>query len=143
LPGEYRCNVPEEEFLRIREKKRELWIETAHGNTYATLKVNVIKALLRKGLSFMNLLPVSVPKIRNYASGQVLSVFILPPGKEELRRRLQSRGESPEQIDRRMADCKKWEEEAIFSYIPYEFVRNEGTVAEAVEKMEQIIESKT
>jgi len=91
----------------------------------------------------MNLLPVSVPKIRNYASGQVLSVFILPPGKEELRRRLQSRGESPEQIDRRMADCKKWEEEAIFSYIPYEFVRNEGTVAEAVEKMEQIIESKT
>lgn len=139
LPGEYRCNVTDEEFFQIKEEKRELWIETAHGNIYATLKVNVTKALLCKGVSFMNLLPVSVRKIRAYIPGRVLSIFILPPNEEELKRRLTKRSESPGQIDRRIADCRKWEEEARLSDIPYEFVRNDRTVEEAVYRVEAII----
>ncbi|MBI2674141.1 MAG: hypothetical protein HYX22_00150 [Candidatus Yanofskybacteria bacterium] len=140
LPGEYRCNVSRKEFLRIRKEKRDLWIESVHGNMYATLKVDVVNALLSEGLSLMNLMPVSVRKIRAYASGQVRSIFILPPSEKELRRRLVKRGELPEQIDKRIADCKKWEEEARLSDIPYEFVKNDGTVEEAVERVERIID---
>jgi len=139
LPGEYRCNVSKKEFLRIRKAGEDLWIESAHGNMYATLKTDVLNALSSKGLSLMQILPVSIPKIREYVPGRVLSIFVLPPGEEELRRRLEKRGESPEQIEKRIADCRKWEEEARSSGIPYEFIRNDGTIAEAVEKIEQII----
>jgi guanylate kinase len=140
LSGEYRCNVSREEFLQIKEEKKDLWIESAHGNMYATLGADIIKALLSKGLSLMQLLPVSVRKIHDYIPGSVLSIFILPPGEEELRRRLEKRGESSEQIEKRIIDCRNWEAEATKrSGIPYKFVRNDGTVEEAVKKIEDII----
>lgn len=143
LPGEYRCNVSRREFLQIKEDNKDLWIESAHGNMYATLGADVIKALLSKELSLMQLLPISVRKIHAYTLDRVLSIFILSPGEEELRKRLEKKGESSEQIDKRVADCRKWEEEARKSSIPYEFVRNDGTVAEAIQKVEQIIKSRT
>jgi len=142
LPGEYKCNVSKKEFLRMRKEGRDLWIETAHGNTYATLAADVLQALLSKGLSLMQILHTSVIKIHAYAPGKVLSIFILPPSEEEMRRRLINRGDSPEQVERRISDCKKWEEEARASDISYEFIRNDRTVAEAVETIEDVIESR-
>ena len=139
LLGEYRCDVSRREFLQIKEDNKDLWIESFHGNMFSTRGADVMKALLSKELSLMQLLSVSVRKIRAYAPGRVLSIFMLPPGEEELRRRLMKRGESPEQIDKRISDCGKWEEEAKKSDIPYEFVRNNGTIAEAVHNVEQII----
>ncbi|OGN03304.1 MAG: hypothetical protein A2655_00545 [Candidatus Yanofskybacteria bacterium RIFCSPHIGHO2_01_FULL_43_42] len=139
LPGEYRCNVSRKEFLR-RELGREfMWLVRAHGNMYGTLQADVRMALDSRNLSLMQILPDSVKQLRIQAPGRVLSVFILPPDEEGLRRRLERRGEQPEAIERRVADCRKWEEEARFSDIPYEFIRNDGTVVEAVEKVEQII----
>ena len=83
---------------------------------------------------------VSIGKLHEYAPGKVLSIFILPPSEEELRRRLVARAtESAEEIERRIADCRKWEEEAKKSGVPYRFVRNDRTVEEAVEQIEEII----
>ena len=81
----------------------------------------------------------SVKRLRAHAPGKVLSVFILPPGEKELRRRLWERGHLSEEIDRRIADCVEWEKEAKESWIPYEFIRNDGTVAEAINELERII----
>lgn len=124
--------------MRWRKEGKDLWIETEHGNIYATLKCDVDRALVSKGISFMQLLPVSVPKILAYAPGKVKPVFINPPSEEEMRRRLEKRGDSPEQIDGRLADCREWEEEARVSGM-YEFIENNGTIEEAVEKVEKII----
>lgn len=137
LPGEYECNVPPKKFLQRR--KEFLWVESAHGNLYGTLRADVDQVLRVATLSFMQLLPKTVKDIRAYAPGRVLSVFILPPNEEELRRRLKARGDSPEAIERRISDCKKWEEDARRSDIPYEFVRNDGTIEETVRRVEQVI----
>ena len=73
----------------------------------------------------------------------MLPIFLFPPDEEELRRRLAKKGESSEQIDRRIIDCKKWGDEALALDIPYRFVRNNGTVAEAVEQVENILKYNT
>ena len=140
LPGEYQCNVSKKRFLRWRKEGRDLWMVSEHGNMYATLKDDVDGAFAAKVVLFMQLLPDSVPKILDYVPDRVKPIFIVPPDEEELRRRLAKRGESPEQIERRIADCKNWEEEARESGIPYKFIRNDGTIAEAVEKVERIID---
>lgn len=142
LPGEYRCEVPLDEFLWRDRRGEFIWTENVHGNTYGTLLADIANALKSENLSVMQIVPDSVKQLRVYAPGRVLSFFIFPPGEEELRRRLAGPGrkEFPEEIERRIADCKKWEKEALSSGIPYEFVRNDTTVADAVERVEDIIE---
>lgn len=143
LPGEYECDLPVEYLRRLDEEGEALWLEGGHRNVYVTLKADVDRALRFGVLWFMQILHKSVCKLHEYAPGRVLSIFILPPDKEELRWRLAERNtESPEEIERRIADCEKWEEEARASGIPYEFVRNDGTVEEAVRRVEEIIRHK-
>ena len=139
LPDEYEYNVSKKRFLRWRKEGKDLWIVSEHGNMYATLKDDVDEALAVKAVLFMQLLPASVPNILAYVPDRVKPIFIVPPDEEEMRRRLAKRGESPEQIERRIADCKNWEEEARESGTPYKFVRNDGTIEEMVEKVEGII----
>ena len=140
LPGEYRCLVRMDEFLWRDRRGEFIWIVSSHGYHFGTLLADVRKALDSGKLSMMQILPESVKQLRAYAPDEVLSIFILPSSEEELRRRLEKRGDSPEQIKRRITDCRNWEEEARASDIPYEFVRNDGTVAEAVERVEEIIQ---
>jgi len=139
LPGEYKCKVSNEEFLRRGRKGEFIWIANFHGNTYGTRLADVNKALNSKRLFLMQITPDSVKRLRAHAPGNILSVFILPPDEKELRRRLWKRGELSNDIDKRIADCAKWEEEATESWIPYEFIRNDGTVAEAINELERII----
>ena len=143
LPGEYRCNVSRKDILRLKRGGKCLWAEVAHGNIYVTLLADVDQAIERKPVSFMQLLPVSVRNIREYAPGRVLSIFVLSPDEDELRRRLRERGEPDDAIEKRMSDCRKWEEEALLSVIPYEYVTNSGTIEEAVSKVEKVISSYT
>lgn len=140
LPGEYRCLVRMDEFLWRDRRGEFIWIVSPHGYHYGTLLADVRKALDSKKPSMMQITPEAVKKMLAYAPGEALLIFVLPPGEGELRRRLEKRGDSLEQIERRIADCRKWEEEAKSSNIPYKFVRNDGTVAEAVERVEDVIE---
>mgnify|MGYP001558826613 CR=1 FL=1 len=143
LPGEYKCDVVQEEFFWRDRRGEFIWTVSAHGNIYGTLLADIQKALNSEYPLLMQILSESVKQLRSYAPNKVLSIFILPPDGSELKQRLEKRGESPEQIERRIADCKKWEEEARSSGIPYEFVRNDGTVEEAVEKVEKVIKQRT
>lgn len=140
LPGEYRCGLSVGYLSQLEKEGKALWLEGEHGNIYVTLFKDVNDACLTRTLSFMQILHKSVIKLCLYIPQEVLSVFILPPGEEEQRRRLEKRGELSKQIERRIADCNKWEEEARASCVPYYFVTNDGTVAEVVAKVEKIIE---
>jgi len=139
LPGEYTCEVPEEEFIECDRRGEFIWMVHVHGNIMATSLVDICTALESRFFSLMQLTSDAVKKLRAYAPNEVLSFFVLPPGEEELRRRLVRRGESLEDIDRRIIDCREWENKARSSGIPYYFVRNNGTVADVVEQVEDII----
>lgn len=139
LPGEYRYKVTNEEFLC----RKFIWIINVHGNVCGTLMADVNEALNSNCLSLMQITPDSVKRLLAYAPDNILSVFILSSGEKELRRRLKKRGELPKkEIDRRIVDCGKWEKEARKSLIPYKFVLNDGTVAEAIDEVERIIKIK-
>ncbi|MEK7516294.1 MAG: hypothetical protein AAB562_01730 [Patescibacteria group bacterium] len=135
LPGEYRCSVAEDEFARRSANGEFLWTVDAHGNTYGTLVASVDEALEREQPSLMILVPDRVEFIRRRAPDQVLSFFIVPPQETILRERLARRGESPEVIERRIADCKAWTDDARSSHIPYTFIGNDGSVGDAVRQL--------
>ncbi len=132
LPGEYRCSVSSEEFRKREQLKEFLWITSAHGNRYGTLRRCVDIALAAEHISLMLLTPDAVPTLLNYAPGKVIPLFTIPPDDAILRVRLEERGEGPATIERRIADCKKWYLEAPASRIPYLYVTNCGPIEEAV-----------
>lgn len=139
LPGEYMCEIPKEEFIERDRRGELIWMVNIHGNIMATSLIDVCTALESRFFSLMQLTPDAVKKLRAYAPEEILSFFILPPNEEELRQRLAKRGESPEDIDRRIIDCKEWENKARSSDIPYNFVKNDGTVEDVIEQIEGII----
>ncbi len=80
------------------------WAEV-HGNLYGT-PLEVARALLANGRDLLFDIDVQgAAQIRRSIPGARL-IFILPPSRAELERRLRGRGtESEESIDRRMADA--------------------------------------
>jgi ribose 1,5-bisphosphokinase PhnN len=87
----------------------------------------------------MLLTPDAVPTLLEYAPGEVLPFFIIPPTDEVLRARLLKRGETPEAIERRIADCIKWYVEAVVSGLPYLYITNSGEVEEAVGEIIRVV----
>jgi guanylate kinase len=57
-------------------------------------------------------------QLRDQLPGDVVGVFILPPGLDVLERRLQARGDDPSEVDRRMREAREeishWQE---FDYV--------------------------
>ncbi|MBI1888956.1 MAG: hypothetical protein HYS15_03455 [Candidatus Spechtbacteria bacterium] len=139
LPGEYRCLVSHEEFRRREQLKEFLWTTLVHGNRYGTLRRCVDNALKADYVSLMLLTPDVLPALLSYAPGKVLSFFIVPPKAEVLRARLLKRGEAPEAIERRVADCVQWYVEAVTSGLPYLCVTNSGGIDEAVGEIMEVV----
>ena len=131
LPGEYQCGISNESFEFWNKEGKFLWLISAHGNSYGTLKDSVVDALIGSDLSFMPIVPDVIKPLRDYAdaetklAGRVLSFYILSPPEEELRRRLKIRGEDDATIEKRVGDCKQWDEAVQNSGIPYIFITNE------------------
>ena len=129
LAGEYRHNVDPKEFER---KQDFIWIVSAHGNTYGTRFDSLNEALRAEHISLMIIVPESVQALLDYAPGRILPFYILPPKEQALRERLKLRGDDEKTIERRVGDCKKWNEEAKTSGIPYIFIRNDAALEKAV-----------
>lgn len=129
LPGEYEYNVPREKFERNRDEF--LWIVSAHGNTYGTSKESIAVALRSsRSLRLMLLVPDGVQLLRKHLSQfkdyerLIKSFYVLSPGQQELRNRLNCRGENENVIPHRLEDCRAWDETAVQSDIPYVFLSN-------------------
>lgn len=126
LPGEYRCGVLP---VAFKGNPDFLWIASAHGNAYGTLRSSVDDALLGDAPSLMMLVPEVLATLRSYAEarfgGGVLSFYILPPPEAELRKRLKRRGDGAAEIEARIADCRQWTEAARNSSTPYIFISND------------------
>lgn len=97
--------LTEEEFRRLIAADEFLEYEEVYeGCFYGTLKSQIERKLAE---GFNVVFDVDVAggcNIKNYFGDRALSIFIMPPSVEELRRRLEKRGtDSPETIDRRVA----------------------------------------
>ena len=144
LPGEYHHRVLPAAF-KENPDFMWLWVVKVHGDFYGTLQSSVDDALSGETPSLMILAPEAVGTLRSYAEarcgagalgkllhgseagcgGGVASFYILAPPERELRKRLKQRGDDSAAIERRLADCKRWDEAACKSVIPYIFVSNE------------------
>lgn len=128
LPGEYACSLPKDFF---NDKKKFLWIVSAHGNIYGTRKNDVDNVLSGISRACMILIPEAVETLRKYADRKkkknILSFYIMPPDESELRTRLKNRGAKEDEIEKRINECKSWGEYAKNSGIPYIYINNETT----------------
>ena len=93
---EFRARIDRGEFLE--------YMEVYEGRFYGTLKAEVDRRLEEGDNIVCDIDVVGAGNIKRFYGKEALAVFIQPPGLEELRRRLESRGtETPEAIESRMA----------------------------------------
>lgn len=129
LPGEYKY-LTVEEFERMKRGGYFLWDVFVHGIYYGTTIQSLYEASQDpKTTYFMILAPDVLAALHLYVKKlnlKICSFYILAPSAEALRERLLKRGDEREAIEKRIADCKRWDEQALNSGIPYVFVRNDG-----------------
>ncbi len=98
--------VDEAQFRRMIERGDFLEWAQVHGNLYGTSKSGVERSLARGEDVVLEIDWQGALQIRQLFRDAVL-VFVLPPSWDELRQRLQRRGEdSPDAIEQRLANAR-------------------------------------
>ncbi len=94
--------VSKEEFLAIKNKNGFLEWANVFGRLYGTSKKEV-QALLQRGRDVLLLIDVQGAKKVKAMNPQAVFIFLSPPSREELKRRLVKRGtESKKEINKRL-----------------------------------------
>jgi guanylate kinase len=138
--GEDYFFLGEEEFQRRIAAGDFLEHAEVHGRRYGTLKSTVMEQLERGVDVLLDVDTLGAESIRNcpdpFIQEALADVFIMPPGLEELGRRLRRRGtESEEQIATRLrnaaAEMEKWRD--------YRYTLISGSMEEDIEKFRAIM----
>jgi guanylate kinase len=112
IPGEF-LHLPEEEFKKRDLQGDFLWpVVDVHGVRYGTLKKSVGMALRESTISIMVITVDYTKRLHDfatYAARFITNLYILSPGKDVLRKRLTERGDSMEEIERRLTECELWD----------------------------------
>lgn len=96
--------VSEAEFLRMRDNNEFLEWANVFGNYYATPRAKVFDQLKTGVDVLFDIDWQGAQQLDAVAGGDVVKVFILPPSRAELERRLRARNQDPEDVVRgRMA----------------------------------------
>lgn len=97
--------ITEEEFFRLRDEGKLLEWAEVHGHYYGTPK-DFVLSKVREGYDVVLDIDVQgAEKVMN-SWRDPLTIFILPPSMDELKRRLLKRGtDSPEEIRKRLMDA--------------------------------------
>ena len=104
VDGEDYYFVTEKEFLRMRDSNEFLEWANVFGNFYATPRAKVFDQLKAGVDVLFDIDWQGAQQLDAVAGGDVVKVFILPPTREELERRLRARNQDPEEVVRgRMA----------------------------------------
>ena len=129
--------ISEEMFKDMIDKKEFLeWAQFA-GNYYGT-PLSTVNEKIEKG--FIVLLEIEVEGAKQIKEKfpESLSIFLLPPSKEELEKRIRNRGtEKEEAIDRRLSRANY----EIASSDQFDFVLTNHDVDETVKEVFKIIKS--
>ena len=135
--GENYYFISDERFKDMIDKKEFLeWAQFA-GNYYGT-PLSTVNEKIEKG--FIVLLEIEVEGAKQIKEKfpEALSIFLLPPSKEELEKRIRNRGtEKEEAIDRRLSRA----DYEIASSDQFDFVLTNHNVDETVKGVFKIIKS--
>jgi guanylate kinase len=108
--------VSEEEFMRMVEKGEFIEWAKVHGNLYGTSYENIKLAQKSGKLLILDIDVQGAEKIREKMGDSAIFIFIKPPNLCELKKRLESRGDTKD-IETRINNAKKeLEYEKKFDY---------------------------
>ncbi len=127
--------VSEAEFLDAVSGGGLLEHAKIYDHYYGTPRGPVMKQLEKGRNVLLEIEMLGASQIKEAYSDAVL-IFITPPSPEELRRRLEERGtESPESIEKRLADTAREMEYAG----DYDYVVENRELSDAIDEVEKII----
>lgn len=93
---------------RIKDGDFIEWEEVYTGNYYGTLRAEIDRIWDRGHVAVFDVDVVGGINIKRLFEDKALSVFIMPPSRDELRKRLEGRGtDTPEAIERRLAKAEQ------------------------------------
>jgi guanylate kinase len=144
IPGEF-TYLDRAMFHSMQASNDFLWAADI-GSTSVGTRVADLDAALHDSVNtwVMVLIPEVIPKLYVHAesigkSHAIRSVYILAENDDVLRERMIHRGDADSQIEERLKSCHVFQEDAKSSGIPYHWIRNDGTIQEAVEQVETIL----
>jgi guanylate kinase len=128
--------VTKEVFELMIKENAFLEYAIVHGNYYGTPKKETFE-LLNQGFDVILVIDVQGMKQIKSVIPEAISIFILPPSLEELESRMRIRGESEEEIQKRLETAKReipyWKE--------YDYVIINENLLESKENLSHIIKS--
>ena len=125
-PGEY-IYLSQEEFDAVSKSGAFLWEARTYVNRYGTKKEDIDKGLA--GGMYMPVLVIdAVKKLHTYAKevgkeSSLRSIYIFIDDEEELRKRFKERGDSAEETEARIKECRDWNAQARASDIPFIYLQ--------------------
>ncbi len=133
-----------EDFLKRVQAGEFLEYATVYGNSYGTLKSDVL-AKLRQGRDLLLAIDVQgVAAIRAKAAEvpelqrSLVTVFLTPPSLDILAKRLSQRATDSEAVQRKRLSVARQE---ISQWVHYEYLVLSGSIAEDLRRMQIIIEA--
>lgn len=127
-------HLSQAEFKEMRQRGEFLWAVEVHGQWYGTLRRVVADGITtRSHCLLFALTPEVLPILRDFAKegghrDAVRSIYVLSPEPKALRARLSTREDDRETIERRIVDCKTWDDAARSSDLYDILVSGEGDV---------------
>jgi len=121
-----------------------LWITPPiHGTQYGTLKQSLEEAFCVSGFHLMMITLEYIEVLAAFAgrnASRVVNVHLLSPGEEVLRERLRKRGESEENIERRLLECRDWDEKArTLRPVPHLVTNNESDLEHLFAQVDKVL----
>ena len=125
-----------EEFLRMVQQDAFLEHAEVFGNHYGTPKQPVFDALAAGRDVLFDIDWQGTQQLRQQARDDVVSIFVLPPSRGELERRLRARAEDPaDVIAKRMAKA----DGEISHWAEYDYVIINDDIARALAQVREIL----
>ncbi len=139
-PGEAHAKdyffVSDEEFVRMRDNSEFLEWANVFGNYYGTPRAPVEDALRQSKDVLFDIDWQGAQQISEIAGDDVVKVFILPPGRAELERRLRKRAQDPEDVvQKRMAKA----DAEISHWAEYDYVIINTDLDESLRRLNAIL----
>ncbi len=130
--------VSVDEFQRMVKAGEFLEHAEVFGNHYGTPKTPVMDALILGYDVLFDIDWQGTQQLRQQARDDVVSIFVLPPSRAELERRLKARAEDPpEVIAKRMAKA----DSEISHWAEYDYVIVNEDIAQAQNQVDVILEA--
>ncbi|MAI84222.1 MAG: guanylate kinase [Rickettsiales bacterium] len=130
--------ISNDEFLKKKNKHEFIETATVFENNYGTPK-KFIQESISKGLDIIfDIDWQGAQKLVNFSSANLVSIFILPPSTDELKKRLKKRAEdTKETVEKRMSKAKS----EISHWVEYDYVLVNDDLEKCVEQILNIIKA--